>query len=185
MKILAINGSPRNNGNSSKIIEIFSKKLTEQKHNFEQIKLDKINITGCKACFSCKTRDKAECSIKDDMNNVLEKLQEADTVIINSPIYMWQVTAQTKLFIDRLMPFLKPDFSSKLNRPKLICIYSQSNPNYEAYNDYFKSMNNLFSFLGFDPLNYWVISGDINNQDVWQNNEIETRINDYTKLINN
>lgn len=103
------------------------------------------------------------------MNTILEDILSADAVVLASPVYMWQMSAQAKLFTDRLMPLLKPDYSSLLREQKLLTLYTQGQPDLTKFEPYFTYVNNMFSFLGFETLPPLVMGGvrgldDIHNQ---------------------
>ena len=97
MNTLIIAGSPREGMFSDRIADI-SKDITQGK----LVHLRKERINPCHACDYCKDINKGECIQKDDMQPLYKDIIDADTIVIVSPIYWWQVTAQTKLFIDRL-----------------------------------------------------------------------------------
>ncbi|MCT4614769.1 MAG: flavodoxin family protein [Marinifilaceae bacterium] len=176
MKILVINGSPRSNGNNGKILSEFFRQGRLLNHELESINLSEKNISCCQACLECKARDIAQCSQNDDMNSLLTKIDKADALIIGSPIYMWHVNAQTKLFIDRLMPFLNSDYSSRLKSQKVINVYTQANSNSELYKKHLESMSEVYSFIGFKHVDNLYVSGELNTYDAWTQNGIESKV---------
>lgn len=104
MNILAILGSPRKNGNTS---ELLNKYLEGVKENYKDVSVDEIflqreKIRPCKACNVCKKGDGAECKINDDMQKYYGKVENADLLIFATPVYWFNMSAQTKIFIDRL-----------------------------------------------------------------------------------
>ena len=95
MKILYISGSPRKNSNTDYLL-----KITQSITGGEFIKLSNYKIEPCRSCRICQKISK--CVINDDMCNVIiPKLIEADAIIIGSPVYFNNVSAQTKAFMDR------------------------------------------------------------------------------------
>ena len=94
MKILGISGSPRKNGNTEKMIN-----LVINENSAEIIRLYEKSIKPCLACEGCSKT--GTCVIKDDMNEIMKKIEESDTLILGSPIYWWNITAPFKAFIDR------------------------------------------------------------------------------------
>jgi len=72
---------------------------------------------------------------------------------------MWQMTAQTKLLIDRMTAFLRPDFSSRLENKKLILVFTQGIPDRDAFKPYFEYTAGLLYYLGFDVLDTIVAAG--------------------------
>ncbi len=102
MKVVAFNGSPRKDGNTSILINHVLRKMEEA-----GIESEKINVAGqinrgCTACMKCRENLNKRCVFDDDIvNDCLEKMIEADGIIIGSPTYFASVTAETKALIDR------------------------------------------------------------------------------------
>jgi multimeric flavodoxin WrbA len=101
MKIIGINGSPRN-GNTSFLIKEALKSAEEEGVETEFISLADKEMNPCLACDVCKQEGK--CIIMDDINDILEKMEEADGIIIGSPVYFGGVSSQTKMLFDRSRP---------------------------------------------------------------------------------
>ena len=102
MKVLGINGSSRKDGNTSIAIRAVFKELAAHGIETELIQLAGSHLHGCKGCRTCsKTRDR-QCIIKDDiLNECLGKMLEADGIILGSPTYFFDVSAEMKALIDR------------------------------------------------------------------------------------
>ncbi|MGD8438272.1 MAG: NAD(P)H-dependent oxidoreductase, partial [Syntrophobacterales bacterium] len=97
------------------------------------------------------------------------EIQSSHAIVIGSPVYMWQVNAQTKTFLDRLVLFIKPDFSSRLNGPKgLVLAFTQGNPDANAFKTYFDYLERLFSFLHYDVRETIVAAGTRQENDILQ-----------------
>ena len=95
MNILYISGSPRNKGNTDYLLN-----LTSSIAEGEFVRLTDYRIEPCKSCWAC--RKSSKCAVDDDMSNILiPKLLECDALVLGSPIYFNNVSAQTKAFIDR------------------------------------------------------------------------------------
>jgi multimeric flavodoxin WrbA len=101
MKIVILNGSPRPNGNTQILAEEFIRGAREAGHETELIHLREKKIAGCLGCQYCFSHE-GECVQKDDMKEVLASLDQADMLVIASPIYWFDLTAQTKAAIDRM-----------------------------------------------------------------------------------
>lgn len=113
MKFYLINGSPRTNFNTAKLLdkvrEGINSKISDDVE-IEQINLYKLNFTGCRECFMCKMINGpffAKCPIKDDLNPLLEKLWDADGIVIGSPIIFGDLAGMVRCFIER---FVFPKF---------------------------------------------------------------------------
>ncbi|THB68260.1 MAG: flavodoxin family protein, partial [Gammaproteobacteria bacterium] len=102
MKVIAINGSPRKNGNTSILISKVFSTLNESGIKTEEIQLAGNAVRGCTACYICKKEKNGKCVIQNDIVNLcIEKMKEADGIILASPTYFANVSAEMKAVIDR------------------------------------------------------------------------------------
>ena len=99
MKVLGIMGSPRMKGNTDLLLDEALKGAESQGAEVEKILVDKLQIAPCKEYYAC-LRD-GKCVIKDDMDGIYDKLLAADAVIIASPMFFYNVSAQLMLLISR------------------------------------------------------------------------------------
>lgn len=103
MKVVAINGSPRVKGNTRQLLETALKPLADAGWETELVQLGGRNIHGCRACGKCWEKKDHRCaSEKDDFNGVAEKMFAADAIILGSPTYFTDVSAEMKALIDRV-----------------------------------------------------------------------------------
>lgn len=98
-KVLILSGSPRKNGNSDMLCDAFAKGAAEAGHTVEKIRVAEKNIGYCRACYAC--RGTGVCAVRDDMAEVLQKMIEADVLVLASPVYFYSIDAQLKALIDR------------------------------------------------------------------------------------
>ena len=101
-KVLIISSSPRKGGNSDVLCDEILKGAAESGHNVEKIFLKDKKINYCTGCGFCADNDYTVCSQKDDMPEILDKMQQADTIIFSTPIYFYAMSGQMKTFIDRI-----------------------------------------------------------------------------------
>lgn len=102
MKVIAINGSPRKNGNTAMLLDTVLAELKKEGIETEQVQLGGKKIHGCTACMKCFENQNKLCSIDNDILNVImTKMVEADGIIIGSPTYFANVTSEVKALIDR------------------------------------------------------------------------------------
>lgn len=102
MKVLGINGSPRKNGNTSILINAVFDELKSHGIETELVQL-RGPIRGCTACGVCGGKKNKRCIMENDgINEIIEKMEAADGIIIGSPVYFADVTAEMKAFIDRV-----------------------------------------------------------------------------------
>lgn len=101
--ILIISSSPRKNGNSQMLCEQFKKGAEEKGHTVTLIRLMEKKIGFCRACDGCM-RNGGTCVLNDDMAEILKLFQEADVLVLATPVYFYGISAQMKTFIDRTYP---------------------------------------------------------------------------------
>ncbi len=101
MKILVLNGSPRLNGNTMHMVKAFKKGAEDAGHSVDIESVAHMNIHGCLACEYCRTKEKAVCVQKDDMQKLYQKILEADMLVFASPIYYFTLSAQLQSVIHR------------------------------------------------------------------------------------
>lgn len=99
-KVLILSGSPRKGGNSDLLCDEFLRGVKESGNEVEKIRVAEMNIGCCKACYYCRNSG-GKCVIKDDMAEVLQKMIDADVIVLASPVYFYSINAQLKAVIDR------------------------------------------------------------------------------------
>ncbi len=102
MKVVAFNGSPRKDGNTAILINHLFRELEKEGIETELVQLSGKEIRGCIACYKCVENKDQRCSVKNDVaNECIEKMIGADGIILGSPTYFTDVTAEMKALIDR------------------------------------------------------------------------------------
>jgi multimeric flavodoxin WrbA len=102
MKVIAFNGSPRQDGNTTILINHVFRELEKEGVETELVQLSGKEIHGCIACYKCFENKDRRCAVKTDFaNECIEKMIEADGIILGSPVYFNDVTAEMKALIDR------------------------------------------------------------------------------------
>lgn len=102
MKVIAINGSARKDGNTTILIKHVFEELEKEGIKTELIHLAGKTIRGCSACYKCFVNKDKRCAMKNDfVNECIEKMLEADGIILGSPTYFADVTSELKALIDR------------------------------------------------------------------------------------
>ena len=158
MKIYAINGSPRKNWNTATVLSSVLKGASQVNDDIstEMIHLYDYSYKGCISCFQCKRLNGlsyGKCAIKDGLTSILEKVLQADGLIIGSPIYFADITGMLKCFLERLLfPCFVYDINYSSIAPKKIrtaIIYTMN----ITYNDmlsyhYPKKLGVIELFLG-------------------------------------
>lgn len=98
-RVLILSGSPRKGGNSDLLCDEFAKGATEAGNIVEKIRVAEKKVSYCRACYACKQG--GICAIDDDMAQILQKMIDADVIVLASPVYFYSIDAQLKAVIDR------------------------------------------------------------------------------------
>jgi multimeric flavodoxin WrbA len=102
MKVVAFNGSPRKDGNTFILISLILRELEKEGIGTELVQLSGKTLRGCMACYKCFENKDKRCSVKDDFaNECIERMIGADGIVLGSPTYFSDVTAEMKALIDR------------------------------------------------------------------------------------
>ncbi len=125
MKVIAINGSPRKTWNTATLLNKALEGAASTGAQTELIHLYDLNFKGCTSCFACKLKggkSYGRCAYKDDLTPVLEKVAQADALILGSPVYIGVVSGEMRSFIERLLfPYLVYGSDQSLAPKKLNC----------------------------------------------------------------
>lgn len=101
MKVVAINGSPKAEGNTYHALKLVAEQLEKEGISTEIIHVGNKNIRGCLACGGCAKNQNEKCVINDEVNDIIQKMKEADGIIIGSPVYYASMAGTLKCFLDR------------------------------------------------------------------------------------
>jgi len=102
MKVLAINGSARKDGNTALLVRRALDELQAEGIDTELVQLAGVRLRGCAACYGCFKAKDRRCTVTDDAaNDLIARMLEADGLILASPTYFADVTAELKALIDR------------------------------------------------------------------------------------
>lgn len=101
-KVLILSGSPRRGGNSDLLCDAFLKGAQEAGHAVEKLRVRDHKMAPCNACYAC--RKLGACIQKDNMAEIIAKMQAADVLVMASPVYFYSIDAQMKILIDRCLP---------------------------------------------------------------------------------
>ena len=101
-KVLIISASPRQGGNSDTLCDQFLSGAKEAGHAVEKVFLRKYKINYCMGCGVCNNTH--SCVQRDDMKDLLNKMVNADVIVLSTPVYFYTMDGQLKTFIDRCVP---------------------------------------------------------------------------------
>lgn len=141
MNILILNGSPRANGNTAAMVKAFEEGAIAEGHRTCVVNVGKLHIGGCKACEYCHTRGGGRCFQDDGMNEILEAVDDAEVLVIASPVYYFTLSAQMQAALQRFYPILKPR-----GIRKAVLLLSSMSPN--VYDSCIAQFNSTMKYWG-------------------------------------
>lgn len=144
MKVLVLNGSPKERSDTMCLTRSFLQGLNKEGgFDIHIVDLIKCNIKPCLGCFKCWKKEDGRCIQCDDQERLMEEYKEADIVIYSFPLYSYAMPSHMKAFVDRLIPFNKMTMVEKnghivhvprvdLSHQKLLFIAGCGFPNFEG-----------------------------------------------------
>ena len=155
MKILAIVGSPRLKGNTNYLVDLTLEEAARLGADTEKIVLSKYKVNPCHGHDDCASFK--SCTQKDDAGWILDKFREADGVILATPVYYYNVSAQMKIFIDRNYFFYKHDQKYEARAAGIIVVAEQ-----EGIEDTMHTLRQFTGELGVREDRIFTVSGYAN-----------------------
>lgn len=125
-KIVILVGSVRKNGNTELLARAFADGA-KKNHDVDIVSVADYKVYPCIGCNSCFEREGNRCFQKDDMPEIYQKLKEADTLVIASPVYFYGISAQLKAIVDRLHTPMRREF--RIKKLALLLVGAASLPN--------------------------------------------------------
>ena len=107
-KVLVLSTSPRKNSNSEALAEAFARGAADSGHEVELISLRGKELRFCMGCFACQKSGK--CVLRDDMQEIVPKMEQADVLAFATPIYYYEMSGQMKTLLDRGNPLFVSDY---------------------------------------------------------------------------
>jgi len=137
MKVIAFNGSPRESGNTSTLIEAVLEGSKGAGAETTRVALDRIELKGCQGCLACR-KNPGTCARQDGLAPFLEEMKTADGIVVGCPIYMYHVSGQMKMLVDRCYSFWgnNPDgsyYSALPEGKRFAIVTSQGHPDPDQY----------------------------------------------------
>ncbi|WP_394523459.1 flavodoxin family protein [Lacrimispora sp. JR3] len=106
MNVLAVNGSPRKNGNTAVLLKHALQGAEGQGAGTRLVNLYDVNFKGCVSCFACKRKGSqcnGVCAVNDELKEILQYALTCDVIILGSPVYIGNVTGEMRAFLERLI----------------------------------------------------------------------------------
>lgn len=162
MKILVLNGSPRPQGNTKKMVTAFSEGAASAGHQVDIVDVCKKKIAGCLACEYCHTKGNGVCIQKDDMQEIYDLLNEAEMLVLASPIYYHGISGQLKCAIDRFYSAAYPQKPSNLKKAAILLSSGEANMYDGAL---FSYRGDFLDYLGLEDMGIFTAYGHENGSD--------------------
>ena len=163
MNILGIIASPRKNGNTAWVVNRMLEGANERGAATRPWYFSDHAVSPCRGCLCCHTGEDRGCVIDDDMQELYGAIEQAGTLVLGSPVYMGQMSAQAKIVTDRLFAQISPRFSpyyqEKSVKKKLVLVFTQGNPDPGMFRVYFDYTKKMFQLLEFDVGDVVVVAG--------------------------
>ena len=165
MKVIGFTASPHKEGNTAWTLNKILEGAKEQGAETQSWYFSDLDIKPCRGCLSChKGGHDGGCVIKDDMQKVYDSIEHADVLVLGSPVYMGQMSAQAKIFTDRLFAHISPRFSPHFKeknaaKKMLVLVFTQGNPDANKFKVYFDYTKQIFQMLEFDVKGVHVVAG--------------------------
>ncbi len=170
MKVVAINGSPHKNGNTFHALTVVGKQLEESGIDFEIIHIGNKAIRGCTACGGCGRNRDEKCVIKTDLlNDSIQKMKEADGIILASPVYYAGIPGTMKSFLDRVFYVSGSNgnlFRHKVGAATVVMRRTGGSSTFDCLNHYLN-----YSEMIIATSNYWNIAHGGASGEVLQDGE--------------
>ena len=159
MKIIVLNGSPRPSGNTKAMISAFTEGAERAGHEVTVFDVCRMNIKGCLACEYCHTKAFRQCVQKDDMQKVYPVLDEAEMIVLASPIYYHGLSGQLQCTINRIYA---QGYPKKLKKAMLLL----SSGDHGVYDGaIFTYRNSFLEYLHLEDMGIFTAAGDENKSD--------------------
>ncbi len=147
VRILAVHGSPRKNGNSIFLAHQAIDVAKKRHALVEQVYLDDLEIRPCRGCDGCRKSIKGHCVVKDDMQNLYDKVVKAGVLLFSSPVYWFTYSAQLKLFFDRLYAVQTESLSAlKAKKIGIILAYGDVDPFFSGAANAVRTLQDAFKY---------------------------------------
>ena len=156
MRILVLNGSPRPNGNTKGMVEAFREGAVSVGHHVDVVDVCKLKINDCIACEYCHTKGHGSCVQKDDMQQIYNLLNEAEMLVLASPIYYHGISGQLKCVIDRFYSAAYPIKPPRLKKAAMI-LSSGDDDMYDGA--LFSFQGDFLDYLGLENMGVFTAHG--------------------------
>ena len=159
MNIIVLNGSPRPAGNTKAMIEAYKAGAESTGHSVHVFDICKMNVHGCLACEYCHTKEDRVCVQKDDMQEIYPVLDEADMIVLASPVYYHGFSGQLQCAINRIYAL---DHPKNLKKAALLLSSGDTGVYDGAIYAY---QNSFLAYLHLEDMGIFTAAGDENKSE--------------------
>ncbi|HBI64555.1 MAG TPA: flavodoxin family protein [Clostridiales bacterium] len=165
MKVVAFNGSPRKGGNTEQCLKMIEKELSAQGIEMEIIQVGN-QVKGCMACYHCLNTGSGHCVQKDAVNEWIDKMVEADGIILASPVYYGGISGGMKCFLDRAFLSAGNKLHHKVGAAFVTLRRSGGLETYQQLNAYMNTMEMVIA-----TSDYWQAIHGLDKGEIMQDTE--------------
>ena len=165
MKVVALNGSPRKGGNTETCLKLIEEELNKQGIEMEIIQVGN-KPKPCMACYNCLDTGSGHCIIDDEVNTWIDKMVEADGIILASPVYYGGIAGGMKCFLDRAFLSAGNKLHHKVGAAVVSLRRSGGLETYQQLNAYMNTMEMVIA-----TSDYWQAAHGLNPGEVMQDTE--------------
>jgi multimeric flavodoxin WrbA len=149
IKVLVLNGSPRKKGNSAILAEEIAAGAEAAGARVESVYLHGLDMAPCQSCYACQKPDSKGCAIDDEMQQIYPKLVESQAWVIASPVYWFNMSAQTKIFMDRCFALGAYDKNAFLRKKVAVAMaYGDADPFVSGCVNALRCFGDAFKYVG-------------------------------------
>ena len=149
-KVLILLGSPRKNGNSAALAERIGAGAESAGARVESLYINGMDIKPCQACWGCQKPDSHGCVINDEMQLVYPKLIEADAIVIATPVHCFNMSTQTKLWMDRCFALMSYKGERRRQRVGIAIAYGDTDPFTSGAVNVLRCFQDSYRYAGMD-----------------------------------
>jgi len=148
-QVLALLGSPREGGNSDLLAQAVLRGAEEKGYSTGSIRLQGMRLGGCIDCRKCWSKG-SPCVIPDSMNEIHDRIREADVLVFATPLYWYTWSSQIKPVWDRFLPFLHEKAEWDLRGKKALLVATAGDDKIDAFEGLVFSFRTSCELLGMD-----------------------------------
>jgi len=146
--ILVLTGSPRKNGNSNRMAEYFVKGAFSGGHNVVKFETASKKIFGCRSCDKCWEKGKP-CFLQDDFDDIVPYIEDADVILLATPLYWFSFSMQIKAVIDRMYAFIGGKCKERLEDKESLLFVCGSDKGMKIFDGIIATYKEIVNYLNW------------------------------------